>query len=75
MSREDGTCIFLAEDMTTCIIYDNRPNYCRIDDSYIIFEREMSLTDYYKANAAVCNSLRIEHSFTHLPNITIQEHN
>jgi len=68
MDRGDGICIHLAEDMRTCSIYPNRPNYCRIDESYVLFANAMSRIEYYKANAEVCNTLKSEY---HLSNIIV----
>lgn len=72
MNRGDGVCKYLGDDLSTCTIYAARPAFCRIDDSYTFWAKEMSLFDYHEANAAVCNDLRVEHGFTHLLRIAIQ---
>jgi Fe-S-cluster containining protein len=74
MNRGDGVCIHLGEDSTTCTIYATRPACCCIDDSYPLWAEVMSLVEYYKANASVCNALRAEHGLTHRQSIIIQEH-
>jgi Fe-S-cluster containining protein len=60
MDRGDGVCVRLADDLRTCTIYESRPAYCRVDESYALFANTMRLAAYYKANAEVCNTLRFE---------------
>jgi Fe-S-cluster containining protein len=71
MCRGDGVCIHLDEASSTCTIYATRPAFCRIDDSYVFWSDSMSLIEYHKANADVCNSLRVEHASTDHQPITI----
>lgn len=73
MCRGDGVCIHLDDASSICTIYDTRPACCRIDDSYSFWVDAMSLIDYHKANASVCNALRAEHGMHHLQPIIIQE--
>ncbi|MEQ1667282.1 MAG: YkgJ family cysteine cluster protein [Sulfuriferula sp.] len=57
----DGVCMHLDRKADICTIYDSRPDLCRIDSAFQFFEQEMTLTEYYLANARVCNALQIEH--------------
>ncbi|WP_184302887.1 YkgJ family cysteine cluster protein [Roseateles oligotrophus] len=66
MDRGDGACVYIEGDMVTCKIYDNRPEFCRVDDSYKIFAGKLSLIEYYKENVAICNALRAEHGFDYV---------
>ena len=54
----NGVCIHLKNDL--CDIYDNRPDICNVDKMY---EKEFykifsTKEEYYKANAAMCESLK-----------------
>lgn len=73
LSRGDGVCVHLADDMSTCKIYDARPDCCRIDHSYPVWSDVMSFFEYHQANASVCNALRYEHGLIDLPLIVVQE--
>jgi Fe-S-cluster containining protein len=54
----DGKCLHY-DVRVGCVIYATRPDVCRIDDGYLnFFADSMSLTDYYQANATVCNQLQ-----------------
>ena len=50
----------LDSDTLQCSIYEQRPLLCRIDESYkqIYHQQVKSRTDFYKANAKVCNALQ-----------------
>lgn len=57
----NGVCKYLDREADICTIYDSRPDLCRIDSAFQFFAQEMTLQDYYLANARVCNALQIEH--------------
>lgn len=61
LDRGDGICIYLNTHSAECKIYRSRPQACRIDSSFIYFSEQMTLTNYYKKNAIVCNALQLEH--------------
>jgi Fe-S-cluster containining protein len=65
LDRGDGTCLHLGIDLRTCLIYENRPDFCKIDDSYHLFSKSFTLIEYYKANADVCNKLRRDKKYLH----------
>ena len=54
----DGVCCFYSE-RNGCLIYKDRPDVCRIDEGYSkFFSKQLSLDDYYKKNASICNELQ-----------------
>ena len=56
--RGDGVCTYYRPHFG-CTIYERRPLACRIDAGYQVFASDlMSLEDYYKKNAMVCNELQ-----------------
>lgn len=56
--RGDGVCIHYQPEVG-CTIYEKRPAACRIDDGYKVFASDqMSLEEYYRGNAQVCNQLQ-----------------
>lgn len=57
LDRGDGTCKYLAENL--CLIYHKRPLYCRVDECYELFFKEiMSLDEYYRLNIEECKKLK-----------------
>ncbi|CAA6819796.1 MAG: Unknown protein [uncultured Thiotrichaceae bacterium] len=57
-NRGDGTCTYYRPHIG-CTIYEKRPLACQIDAGYQVFaSASMSLADYYKKNAMVCNELQ-----------------
>ena len=52
----NGICDYLIDGL--CSIYETRPEYCRVDDSYHNWEHLMTIEQYYKANEEVCNKLK-----------------
>ncbi len=54
----DGICYFFSVQKG-CLIYKERPDVCRIDDGFIkFFSNQLSLDDYYRKNALMCNQLQ-----------------
>jgi len=54
----NGICIHF-DGKIGCVIYDDRPQVCRIDEGYEqFFSKLFSLSDYYKKNAQICNKLQ-----------------
>ena len=58
---DDGTgvCRYLKGNL--CSIYKDRPVYCRIDECYELWFKEiMSKDEYYRQNYACCKILKGE---------------
>jgi hypothetical protein len=54
----NGICIHFDEKIG-CVIYENRPQVCRIDEGYeYFFSKLISLSEYYDKNAQMCNQLQ-----------------
>jgi Fe-S-cluster containining protein len=54
----NGVCVHYSHQ-NGCLIYDDRPIFCRIDEGYVkFFASSMSVIDYYRKNAHVCNQLQ-----------------
>lgn len=54
-----GVCKYLDKKTNLCLIYEDRPLKCRIDDAYNqIFKNEMSLEEYYELNYESCRKLK-----------------
>ena len=55
-ARKDGSCIYLNKD-NTCSIYSKRPDICKINKAYKIFNfhKNLSKKQYYKLTAEQCN--------------------
>ena len=49
---DDGTgvCRYFDHSSKLCTIYDNRPQKCRIKESYVYFQSLMSYDDYIRIN-------------------------
>ncbi|ABM38049.1 protein of unknown function UPF0153 [Polaromonas naphthalenivorans CJ2] len=73
LNRGDGACRYLNMDTNLCEIYENRPEICRIDSAYKYFSQKISLANYHKANAEVCNTLQSEHGLPLSKRIIILE--
>lgn len=57
LDRGDGTCKYLNGNL--CGRYDDRPLFCRIDDCYTLFFKDvMSIEQYYKLNLEMCKKLQ-----------------
>ena len=58
LDRGDGVCRHYDVQKKNCLIYDERPLKCRIDDMYdAYFSRQMTKEEYYKLNREACNAL------------------
>lgn len=58
----NGTCRYFNPKVG-CVIYDDRPLVCKIDEYFKLVKSEFSskLT-FYQANANVCNELQSKHN-------------
>ena len=73
LDRGDGVCGYFIDKTSKCSIYSERPSFCRVEESYYLFESMMSLGDYYGANAHICNLLHHEHGLVDFIEIKIGE--
>jgi len=65
LDRGDGICQHLEESTNLCSIYDERPEFCRIDLAYELhFKSTISKENYYVLNARACNQLQLEAGVT-----------
>lgn len=56
LDRGDGICKYLKN--SKCVIYNNRPLLCRIDESYEkLFKDSISKAEYYRLNYEACDRL------------------
>jgi Fe-S-cluster containining protein len=58
MNRGDGTCKHFNDISLECSIYDQRPLICRVDEGYVLFEKEYTKEEYYKLNIKSCTTLK-----------------
>ncbi|MFG6369805.1 MAG: YkgJ family cysteine cluster protein [Lachnospiraceae bacterium] len=57
LDRGDGICKYLEGNL--CLIYEERPLLCRVDDCYeLFFKDSISVEEYYKLNMDVCKKLK-----------------
>ena len=71
LNRGDGACIYFIDQTSKCQIYSDRPDFCRVKESFHLFEAVMTLSEYYKANARICNTLHRQHGLINLIEIEI----
>lgn len=60
LDRGDGVCMYLCESDNLCSIYTERPLFCRINDGYKLFEKQLTIAEYYALNTRVCRDLKRE---------------
>lgn len=59
----DGKCKHYSKN-DGCLIYQERPLVCRIDEGYEkLFSMQVSLEEYYQKNIEVCNLLQQEKEY------------
>jgi len=59
--RHNGSSVCKYFDLSSnlCLIYENRPIVCRVDEAYTLFFKEyISKDEYYKVNYEVCDMLK-----------------
>lgn len=53
----NGTCRYLENNR--CLIYENRPEICRIDKMYAkYYSDKLTLKEFYDLNVKACNILK-----------------
>lgn len=67
LNRGDGVCKNYDDSLRACSIYEARPALCRVDESYPLFAKQMSLKEYHAANWQACQGLmvRFDKNFNH----------
>ncbi|WP_323012655.1 YkgJ family cysteine cluster protein [Castellaniella sp.] len=59
MDRGDGVCMFYDQTNRLCLIYDHRPDICRVDKQYTMhYQDMMSWEDFVALNARACKKLQ-----------------
>lgn len=57
LDRGDGVCMYLSGN--DCLIYNERPLFCRVDECYrLFFSQYMDLDEYYKINKNECKKMK-----------------
>ena len=57
LDRGDGKCRYLEGNL--CSIYEERPLFCRVDESYdALFSGQMERGDFYQLNMNMCKKLQ-----------------
>lgn len=58
LDRGDGTCRYLDDKENLCIIYENRPDICNIQNSYEkSYKSLISWSEFVDLNQIACNEL------------------
>lgn len=60
LDRGDGTCKHFDVETNLCLIYANRPDVCRVDESYPMFSHIFTRQQYEAANAEICKKLQLD---------------
>ena len=50
MTCKDGWCKYLDRTNKRCLIYDNRPHFCRVHDFSILFKEYLKFGDEFLIN-------------------------
>lgn len=59
MDRGDGVCRYLDEVSGNCLVYESRPDICRVDRQYEMhFQRKMTWDVFVQVNEAACRKLQ-----------------
>lgn len=59
LDRGDGSCINYCDTDKLCLVYNSRPDICRIDLQYQIhYSSLFSWEDFVEVNANVCRELQ-----------------
>lgn len=60
LDKGDGICRYFDEMKNLCLIYEDRPYVCRVDDYYAEVSKIMSLENYYSLNTMSCTLLKMQ---------------
>ena len=59
MARADGSCKYWDRNTHLCQIYESRPLFCRIDETYDKYLKDkMSREEFYRKNQEMCRQLQ-----------------
>lgn len=59
MALDDGTCKYLDKETNLCTIYNERPDFCRVDEFYEKnFADIMTREEFYRLNKKICLQLQ-----------------
>lgn len=54
-----GVCVYLSPTTNSCLIYNRRPEICRIDKMYERHYKDaLSLEEFYDLNKKACNEIQ-----------------
>jgi len=73
LDRGDGVCTHFDAVTRLCAVYDRRPMVCRVEAAHNVIAPHLDRTDYYKANAEICNQLQEETGMSLNFRVIIQE--
>ena len=71
--RGDGACGNLGEN-NECLIYEDRPDICRVDKFYKNFEDLITKKQFYIENTKACHYLIDKHKLDDSYKINIKEY-
>ena len=58
VDRGDGTCYHFDENTKLCLIYENRPLVCRVEQYYQTYLKEIyEWEEFVKLNLEICQKL------------------
>lgn len=61
LDRGDGICRYFDIISKLCMIYDERPDKCNVDETYENYFKDiMTIEQYYQMNYAACSALKKE---------------
>lgn len=61
LDRGDLGCVNFDDKTNLCLIYENRPIYCRVDDYYYKnLSKILSWEEYVEINRSICNQFQTE---------------
>ena len=70
----NSICKYFNHINSSCIIYDNRPQICRIDEMFNQeYNRYFSREEFYIENARVCNSLQVQYKINESFRVKIKD--
>ena len=59
LDRGDGTCHHFDENTKLCLIYNNRPNICRVESEYINnYSTKYTWDEFININLKICELLQ-----------------
>lgn len=59
LALPDGSCKYLDIQTHLCRIYEHRPIFCRVDESYErYFQNQLSREEFYRQNMKICRELQ-----------------